>query len=1696
MESSSELFFSVFTRLIESFTPHFHVLSAQYDKSLQNKNNKISLSALFEDFCKNTPLYSDTINSVCSLAKNNVSKYLKTLIEIYANTLILQDPGIFSILLTHTAAVYHSSSSAHDICNYLALYITTDIIEAIVIKYSTADQGSAIAKCAYKICDPSVTMEIHKYIINVWSNILAITSIKSFQESSAPFMAYVDSVNDELLFSLISKIRLDSCKSLSCQFLDEIVIALKILQKLRKLTNSIFSDVSTLITSVNFSYDALQKIFDIAWSEKDEANTKDGAFELIVTLFQHLPNKESEANRFYQKRVYMHVGDDKKTERDLKLFWRRVMGGYNSLTTEDDLSFIGTTGPNAKEMPSVFMNVYFKKANFSICPSLFRNVLVHLASLNFIYFLHEMLPSFLILPITDYRIVVLLSTIELFNADNFRKHAVSKIEKDDIDALNALVRGKVCQNLNILAQNDKKSIAWKFLEVYWRKIDQYDNKVAMFFDQNEICNFKISKILFEMCKENEFYSLEVQLLRSLPYILDNGDYLENGVFSRIIECCNSSKLQTNLAAFDVAKYIANKPELQVQFAEALIKEINKTLTQETLFMALKLFSLIVSSSTKSFSADLLHDIEFYAFIGFVSNQPSTRIISMTILDRLDDLLEHKGISFYIHQNVTQMEKLVKTSLFGNSIRNDEILFQWVMASRYFDLWLLYITEFVEIILAANYTPLLQRFSDNIYSYLVEENEKKDSNFISLYILYFASRINQDTYLKCQQSYKISLYEARQATIVPTASTLNLISKLINNRNTSSDKLAFAVIKHIHISFAGDIADILSQCTQEQITDASCAFLNLLESPHCDENIINTIRNSSLNLLTAMHSALVKMNASSPRTIIWNNDLEKNVIDNSILAENYCVLITKIVTRNILENDWSVPAREIILRCLLNWAKTTSSELENLRLKTMNALATLARAGPMISDPNIFDKSVCDIFGEIEYSGNRVLNSVLFYHIDLILTHFCDACLTMSRTYADLFFDSLFVVFTTGTDFCPSFIGCLLLVGLVYEEIQHPRAQEFMEAFTSSVYDGFGGAAEVVFSEAFRILSLENSHMPVKEIINALRNFVPEIRLIPKQATCTVDSPEKFRFYTPYQFLENLMKATEKINEDYSTSFFLLWQDLLENVNHEDIVPLFIMQWNNSQIKKRLLLWLIRQDAPFISEKLVSRCSFAYFIHITLQDLNFENELWVVELLTNAFERRFGSFSNIVPLLNFSFLFYKIPQTQPLLQALCKQFDVPPPSSSHDDDLLVTVVNFVSKLVDDDPESIEQWGTEALKWLFGCNDLKFASLSLKIYNVLQKPLDNNVITGILKIIDYYVPEMSDDPLSLTDLLSDSFRFFSNIFNGNEQLAFNYASAFIDCTAFPDSCRAVSTDIFLKSLNNQTTNKSAWIILPSIVRPLLSRIETDDRSRQILEILTKTSSSQELMMIAAPLKEAFGGFVCCQPTDTLLELADETTLCRTIVHYSLMIESASEQLAAPIFRIASLIVNKVTNENVRESYAILYKTALNMLGVVPSAMQFVLALAEHDPAAVTKSGFAYLDWERSIDDVERALSRLINPQPIPRSSSIPTLSDTMTLNAIISFIGAPVIPKVIPYCMQQDLIEGMKKVTKGGRKIRRVSSNYIKKSESTFIKLQKFNAGNWELKVLEPPTVLLSNLPPPVYNDNLLMNYIEFDAAYSL
>ena len=1688
MNANSDIFLSVFYKSLDNFTVHFQffLFNLDEDSSTKEKAVQSPQNIFFESFFPHTLYpYKTTRKIIIELSEFNLESSLDFLLDSFLNLITKKELGIFALLTQSMQLSASDQNLAQELCCHFGIMLSTELLTSIIQKFGAADKEQQIAEIAYKIIDPNSPVAVNKEIVRDWSMILAIVSSKDFTAASQPFIEMVDKCDNDLLFTLISRLRLDARLELGVNFLYNIVSTLKKIQRRRALTNTILYSVSSLISSCSINCEPLQKLFDLIYFEKD-AKLKDGVYTLMASLLPHLPNSESKSNAFYKKRVYAHADDPKKTERSLYLFWKKVKGGYSSLSEDDDLCFIGTTGEDAQEMPKTFMNVFFKKSDFSICPKTFENVLLHLISIDFKYFIQEMLPNFLMLPVTDPRFITMLSCIPKINSEVFMKRAVSNIDQSGIDSVNAMVRGKVCQLSSVLKLSNEQAVILKIGDSLWRRIDQCDQKINHFLNENNVTNYEIVTIRFNKPDMAELYNIDTMLLASFPYILQDSDYLQEGFMRKIILLCCHKSRAILFQSFKIINTITEKEELATALVREILKLYKETLSNEAFFTCTSILQYVLSKRTPKLEKEELYDIEASALIGLVSLQPITRTNAMLILVHINNLLDDHGIVSYINMCIPLIEKIVSQTITKKSSSDTTIFYQWAISSHYYDIWLLFLSEIMHIILSANYTPLLERIRTQLEPFVDNISLSKPET-TGLLLLHFTAHVDYSLFALETHVYRIPLFDPHIHTDNKCSDVSKILLNLLNSNDIWKEQICFKVIQYLDISLLGEINKVFVQCNFEQLQYATTALLSILSSAQNNIDLSRHLLDAIKPFFGILHSEISNNGINSPRSITWTQELETVVIKSRQLAENYCDLIRSMILKKEVISEWPVSSRELALNYLINWIRTKSSSLEPLRQKAKAAAVSLAKRGQMITTPPISYESFLSIFADIELTGKRVLSYLLEYQTDILLDSYCDAFFTTTRSISTLFFDALFQIFKQERQYFSSQVGKLLLVAFVSKVFQNERAREFYDLYKKHVYGGENGLSELIFKQCFEIIHMKNKNSPIREIIYVMKKFVPEIRLLPNQNVCVADAPSRFHAFTPYQFLVALMGATEEVDDDAMPSIAIIWFELLKAQDHANIVPEFIMEWKNPIVKQKLLTCLIHQKAPHIFGRILSRCSLAYFIYYSSQGKNIDEESWPIEVLTKVFDERFSLVSDIAPLIHSSFLYYSVNKCT-LLNVLCKQFDVKAPESTSNEDIIVTVRGFVDTCKEDTKyDYLEEWGTEALKWVFRSNKLSIATLSLKIYNEILTPVNDTVISGIIKTAIYYIEEYSSETITISDFIVESFKFFSSIFPHHEQLTFDYATSFLDCQDFLGCCRNAPIDIFMQCISYPSfTQEMFKNIESSIIRPLLSSIEQDEKSRKVLSIVTKQWKNSDLTLVLAPLQELFGRFV--SKTKSYQELVDEasqTTLIKTIEYYSLMIDSASEQLADKIFTIVDLSLPKAADENVYQALARLYNSALSMMSTLKSARKLILKIAKFVPLAVTKSSYAFVNWSRSVEEVVRSLKRLVK-----YDESVITLTDCATLASVENLIGKPNTPRIIPFSTQREIIESMKYVSP--KTIRRRTLSLKRNDSLRQLGQPQAIETNWELKPLKHPTKLLESNPLIRRQESFVVSDEEFDS----
>lgn len=134
-------------------------------------------------------------------------------------------------------------------------------------------------------------------------------------------------------------------------------------------------------------------------------------------------------------------------------------------------------------------------------------------------------------------------------------------------------------------------------------------------------------------------------------------------------------------------------------------------------------------------------------------------------------------------------------------------------------------------------------------------------------------------------------------------------------------------------------------------------------------------------------------------------------------------------------------------------------------------------------------------------------------------------------------------------------------------------------------------------------------------------------------------------------------------------------------------------------------------------------------------------------------------------------------TADLLQVLCHRFGVDVGNGPLSIDMMIPVASqMIKKLGEKDEQYLDYWGTEALKWIFGCQSLSSATISLAIYNLILRPVEQLVVSGICKAITFHIINSTNDARAVARLVHESFRFYCSVFEGNEDFAFAYSSQF--------------------------------------------------------------------------------------------------------------------------------------------------------------------------------------------------------------------------------------------------------------------------------------------------------------------------------
>jgi hypothetical protein len=797
-----------------------------------------------------------------------------------------------------------------------------------------------------------------------------------------------------------------------------------------------------------------------------------------------------------------------------------------------------------------------------------------------------------------------------------------------------------------------------------------------------------------------------------------------------------------------------------------------------------------------------------------------------------------------------------------------------------------------------------------------------------------------------------------------------------------------------------------------------------------------------DFLTVLQFQLIELKLNDRRVIQWTPRSEARLLQESEIIRDYCLIIATYPWSPVPENSWPLSAREHVFRFLVNWALTRDPALATLRNYVTAAVASFSRSGRLFQ--NALPVEAVSYFGQLAAEGSPIIDHLLQFHFDSLLSIFITACYTQPRVIADQFMQSIVASFDAGDPECVRLLsGQILLLALVGIKREHPHAALLLEKFVSIVdgaVDGglqhlqvpkrFAYLTEAVFRAVFALLRMEDLRTAKTDLIEAVRPWTSVVRLLPTQSVCAQDVPPHFHFFAPYQFLLDLMRATEAIEDDEFRVIASLWIDLLKSPDHVQLIPLFVIEWGNSATKANLLGVLLEADPRNVAERLSIRCSFGYFYHITVcLGQPFAKELWFAPILSNAFHRHWDDlFSQVPSVLHFACLFCEA-GARCLFDVICRHLAIDCQEEQISDEGMQDVVQqIVTNLSATSLQSVTVWGNEALKWLFGCSSLEFAVRSFSIYNRILQPFDQTVVHAVVRTVCFHLENHADDPKHLGQLVSEAFRFFTKVKVENETLTFNFVCAFLDCRLFVEGALIDALEIVRQSAGMNEFRTGADNNTISMIRPVIRHLETKKEAQEILENMIRTFGDDELMMIVLPIKlHRPSLFPSCISQEDLFSRASLSVLCKSLVHYSMILKTSSTGVLNFIYLISIQIMERIIDENNRASLSQIYQSALHSISKCPAAIKFIQFVVQREPTVASMEVIDLYEWDRPIQNVVRAIKRLL----VQDESPLVTITDCHSFTAVTRFLHSEMKPTVLPFAAQREMLEGMQRIAQAHR-----------------------------------------------------------------
>lgn len=1576
-----------------------HIFKAVFDEHLQllfpiiKQNFSDNINNFFSQFPRTIPLYGRMILKLVELEKDNFETISPTINNAFCEILKDGKSSLFDVFQNYMVDYkkLYREALIDKFIRIFELLLLTDFLCILLSEQTNIKESDAndIIKHGLDIVNNYVSPEDYILIIKQYSVIYSFIS----KLTPSVFVEKCQIQSAASFFVLMRFVRLDFLGNKNA---DELVGKMKEQLKLMRsqriselgldnynLPQEVFESLSTfLLTYEGNDLEKLKYFYDVA---NEVIDRNPGAIVLITKLMPKLNIPQEEVNKFYQEKVYTSAQKEDgivpavralrclmfKNKLDPKyLFWEWIPKGKTDISYFLEIIKGKIDQSGESSFTSVFIKYYLNSPYYHKCPTLMRDVLIHLAAMDFKTFLNSIVPKYQEMEIESEPSLVFLRTIPIINEPEFKKN----IDEKMICELNGIVSEIINKKLKELETTKTYGISIDLLKKYNDKVDKSSDVVSKVYNNwgvntGKQCSNIIKSTNDPIYSQNtsgfsssntiKFVSTNlsyqrsmnasVRIVRIIPIMLNSQESnMKNWIISLIKFSANLNSEISKLSYQTCQTLLQDheQNELFNKFIEVLVDMITSEQSMEIIYISLSLLIFGVKQMEPGMLNSIKYDIEFCALLCMCSSNPIIRIISFKLLSKVNKILTNKGLHSQIEDHLNAILSNAKQNILLQEFpkrpnhpehKEDDLILDNVLSSKFPDPWYFYLAEIGKTIVSTNYKSLISRLQNIAIKFKFgTEYNHFDLGVLSLLFAIFKKEDFQ--FDNPEKNWFDNIFD--QVKSDENDFKLNFLITSMRHANYSIVPILIKKMVKINIRFLDILPSLyLMLCTIKGNSDISTtvayntikllSFLNEKNDkyglyPKNNSEIVKKIPEIELlNFFNCLILCLDALNSKKKEasSLKKSSGISGDLVGFFVLANNLCFGI-----------DVSL------------FKEVQTDTLQKIQEYASAALVSIIESGELIKIVQK-NKKFLHKFKQCELHGYHVLFPLLKNNSDQCFSEFINKSFTSK--HSDLFMNAIFKLSKQKEIF-----GNLLFehAGEIFLLCQYRIktgsliAQNFLEEFILFYAHKIGDkdaqlkqentktelipcihfqrVAEDVVSKGLSLM-MEKFKVSLKVLIDVLIPWISIFRLR-NSRMCVPTVNTMGKRLLPSQFLQNLIEITKNANPHDFSRIASIWSCLYEIEVHKQLITTCILERANIDIKRRLFEFLYEKFPEEISRFLVKQCEFSFYAYTTYQrKSDFETEFWITPVLVKIIKNDQTYFENFLPIIaQFALLFHSN-QTQTLLKTLCQKLKV---SYNRRTLSISSIRQIVDKLksafktrFSGDKKQLEknmyEWILESMRWSIGSNNLRIAYTSLIILNVL----DNQECQYFDK----------DTILSLLYGLCKSCSYFLSCVDKDDEKGKTQTYDFINETFILFGKHFDGNELlclnYLKTYLPFVVSVDAYFneILPLYLKCLNSVKVKDQALDYILQVLKPCFNELES---DSKTRKTFDE--CVQMPDVILwkndllfvdavlqknndinELISKATnaqLNRALNHYSLMIQTASVDLKRRIFENSSIIL----------------------------------------------------------------------------------------------------------------------------------------------------------------------------------------------